>query len=626
MRSLFPFASVALLAACSGQTQLVVVVETNLDVPGEIDSVDVVVTAPDGLQTVVPQEVGGAGDPSFPLTLGVTPEADALGPIGVAAVGRLDGVEVVRTTATGLTLVPGETRVLQLALVRSCMGRTCPTGERCGVDGCASATTDVGALPVWEGAPPPFDDSDPCLAMPWDVDGDGQGDVACGGTDCDDTQPLAFEGATEECNSFDDNCDGTIDEDCDCTPLGSTETCTTSCDSAGTRTCEMAGWSTCVPPAETCNGADDDCDGMADEAFDYVASPSVNVTNDMTDPGTYTNEPALVWTGDAYGLAFDDELAGDGTHFTLLDAAGAMTIAPVFLGPGRAPAIAYGGGVFAVVFWHRFTDSAAMVTNDRINLRIVGADGTPVTDVIRVEGNASVDPHPRVVWDGSAFVVSYYDGGIYHHRFAPDGTEMMGRVQVPASAHGRPDLDFDGSVYAFAWSNGGDVRFTRGSETAGFPMDGTTVAAGADAESAGMSATDSGYMVAWMTRSAPLAVMALPLDATGAPIGTPLLVSPSASPRDTTQYPNRWFLEVARAPGQILVGWVDARDMDAALYAARLAPDGTTLQGPTRIADTMPAAGGPPYAAWAGDRWGLAWEELGPHPRTEAYFATLACP
>ena len=42
--------------------------------------------------------------------------------------------------------------------------------------------------------------------------------------------------------------------------------CTTSCGSIGVAAC-AAGcqWGTCVPPAETCNGKDDDCDGKIDE-------------------------------------------------------------------------------------------------------------------------------------------------------------------------------------------------------------------------------------------------------------------------------------------------------------------------------------------------------------------------
>ncbi|AKF03088.1 hypothetical protein DB32_000237 [Sandaracinus amylolyticus] len=55
-----------------------------------------------------------------------------------------------------------------------------------------------------------------------------------------------------------------------CTP-GTTGPCTTSCGTTGTATCEATcGPGTCAPPAESCNGADDDCDGARDETFTCV--------------------------------------------------------------------------------------------------------------------------------------------------------------------------------------------------------------------------------------------------------------------------------------------------------------------------------------------------------------------
>jgi hypothetical protein len=47
--------------------------------------------------------------------------------------------------------------------------------------------------------------------------------------------------------------------------LGATGSCTTSCGTTGTRTCGAGcTWGACVPPAETCNGIDDDCNGLVD--------------------------------------------------------------------------------------------------------------------------------------------------------------------------------------------------------------------------------------------------------------------------------------------------------------------------------------------------------------------------
>jgi hypothetical protein len=93
------------------------------------------------------------------------------------------------------------------------------------------------------------------------------------GDDCDDARPSTNPGARETCNgTYDDNCDGTVDEGCGCV-TGTTRSC--GADEigecvAGTQTCIEGLWAGCSgtgPTTETCNGLDDDCDGMTDEGL-----------------------------------------------------------------------------------------------------------------------------------------------------------------------------------------------------------------------------------------------------------------------------------------------------------------------------------------------------------------------
>jgi hypothetical protein len=72
----------------------------------------------------------------------------------------------------------------------------------------------------------------------------------------------------EECNGYDDDLDGEIDEDFDCI-YGQLVTCTTECGSRGngicTLNCTMPDPASCIPPPERCNGLDDDCNDIPDD-------------------------------------------------------------------------------------------------------------------------------------------------------------------------------------------------------------------------------------------------------------------------------------------------------------------------------------------------------------------------
>ncbi len=140
--------------------------------------------------------------------------------------------------------------------------------------------------------------------VPDDADGDGSPDD----DDCAPQDPQVHPGAQEACNGQDDDCDGEIDESW--SELG------TSCDGDDPDECED-GVYVCSPGGagvicgdgprteaaeEVCNGADDDCNGVADDPWaTELGTPCDGNDADQCETGVY------VCAGDGLGL----ECSGD---------------------------------------------------------------------------------------------------------------------------------------------------------------------------------------------------------------------------------------------------------------------------------------------------------------------------
>jgi len=88
--------------------------------------------------------------------------------------------------------------------------------------------------------------------------------------DCNDADGSAYPGAAEVCDGVDNDCDGSVDEGCECL-VGETQSCGSDVGecAAGTQTCASGAWGECEgatdESSEICDGRDQDCDSSVDE-------------------------------------------------------------------------------------------------------------------------------------------------------------------------------------------------------------------------------------------------------------------------------------------------------------------------------------------------------------------------
>lgn len=200
MRGCSGFLVLALLVgACGGDaTQLVVVVDSDIAIPGELDQVQLRVTGPAMTTQTVMQGLTSAAE--LPLTVSVVPgETGALGPVRVVAVGSVGGRDIVEASVT-TSLRAGRSLMVRLFLRRSCVDVSCPDSETCDDGVCRPDAVDAASLPPWTGTAPGRDaatpdastdagtdsgDAGPTDAAPTDA-GLGDAGTCRGPADCDD--------------------------------------------------------------------------------------------------------------------------------------------------------------------------------------------------------------------------------------------------------------------------------------------------------------------------------------------------------------------------------------------------------------------------------------------------------
>ena len=365
-----------------------------------------------------------------------------------------------------------------------------------------------------------------------DSDADGYGDAsapatACAqpsgtvtdDTDCDDTAGAVSPGATEICNSIDDDCDGDIDDadadvdlstgatwyaDSDTDGYGDATASTTACaQPSGTVTdatdCDDVAASINPGATEVCNSLDDDCDGDIDDAdssLDTATATTFYADTDADGYGDAASTTLACSTPSGYGA---DDTDCDDTDATVYPGASDTWYDGVDSdcagdddddadGDGESPYAA--GGTDC-------DDDDATVSQAAGNCR---ATCTPPSTSTLASRDPSGVSDLQFDQDCNAWVSTLISGTDYVYRIDSAGTRT---IYTGASNHniGSIALDPSGSGVAVSYNNVGYLGVSSGTSipvvaTGGFAT-GTNFASGYLRQSASSMAWDSSGCI-WM--------------------------------------------------------------------------------------------------------------------------------
>jgi hypothetical protein len=203
---------------------------------------------------------------------------------------------------------------------------------------------------------------------------------------------------------------------------------------------------------ETCDGVDNDCNGIVDDNARYapVTMEPVRVSSDELRSSAHGG---FAWTGTEYGVTYTGRTARSQNYFKALGRNGESVVeeTPVtstnsdnFTGP-----LVWTGSMFATAWEDRRVGDTYEIFFNRLN-----DAGEKLSADLRVTDAPEFSLHPDVVWNGSEFIVAWDDErdgeqAIFARRISIDGallaseelvTQNSWRAEFPALAEGATTL------------------------------------------------------------------------------------------------------------------------------------------------------------------------------------------
>ena len=491
----------------------------------------------------------------------------------------------------------------------------------------------------------------------------------------------------ETCNGVDDDCDGPRDEDFECVQGEVGVFCTTECGSTGSGTCSMScelpGPGECAPPAEICNGADDDCDTIADDTFacvrGVVETDCVTCGGAGAPAGTRTCGDDCTWSvccsefeycngcdDDCNGLS--DEPGWTGSDLRVTEAAGYSVYPTLVFNPVDRE---YG------LAWTDDRDGDPELFFARIS-----TDAVKLSTDIKLTDNANTSGRQSLVFNGTGYGAAWMDNRdgnweIYLATFDANGENFSSsRLTNNMAASVYPSLTWTGSNYGAAWQDnrdafvtyevyfaladdgrnkiGGDIRVT---DVFGDALSPVAVASGTGfritynnvdvlsneiysvpltiAGSVGsqlrvtdasgvslwpaMTFTGSEYGIAWLDERGGVADIFFTRLSAA---GSEIGDDVRVSPASSVD-PDREVISAGWSGSEYGLAWTDDRDGVNKLYFTKVDREGGRVCPDEKIVNTT-GISTYPSLVWANGRWALAWHD-GRDGNLEIYFAILGC-
>jgi cysteine-rich repeat protein len=378
----------------------------------------------------------------------------------------------------------------------------------------------------------------------------------------------------------------------DCDPPGTVRPCMTECDSTGQEWCEpYCRWADeCEPPLEVCgNGADDDCDGVADGIIRLM--PAVPISDSPVEGG----ESTTVWTGSEFAVTWQGDLLR--TVLTRLDAWGRKVDwdRDIVIGADWSVGFFWTGSLLGHICTNRGD-------YDGLFLQPLDPRGFPAYPpaVLTLAVGLS---HLFAAWSGDKYGVLYRSSsheaaiGKFFRSASPDGAYVSGEMPLPDYSELKGirwagseyavlyfNLDADGYMLDILSPDGAILRTVSLQHWSEMPA----------RDDVDFTWTGSQFLFAWEDNGA------LTLTANERNGG---LLSSATIASDDTQDPT--LVWTGREAGLFWTGW---REGNVEVYFTRLSAEGARLGSDVRL--TFSASDSEcPSPVWAGDAYGLSWSD-----------------